>query len=157
MSIETHPDFKPPTTDKRKKVFKEYEANFIEAHKDDSKGLGDTIEKVLVKTGVKKLADKVFDKLGVDCGCEETKADLNKIAAYKTVNCIDYEMYCFIDNFLSKPITSGILHEDQNGLNAILEHVTQQKHPRLGCCYGDSGRIDEIKKIYNAYQPKEKE
>jgi len=153
MSIETHPDFKPPTTDKRKKVFKEYKANFIEAHKDDSKGLGDTIKKVLAPLGI----EKIFDKLGIDCKCKERAEALNKIATYKTVNCIDYEMYCFIDNFLSKPITSGILHEDQNGLNAILEHVTQQKHPRLGCCYGDSGRIDEIKKIYNAYQPKEKE
>ena len=41
-----------------------------------SKGLGDSIEKVLKKTGIDKVAKKV---LGDDCGCEERKQALNKI------------------------------------------------------------------------------
>ncbi len=44
-----------------------------------SKGLGDSIEKVLKKTGIDKVAKKVF---GDDCGCEERKKALNKMFPY---------------------------------------------------------------------------
>ena len=44
-----------------------------------SKGLGDSIEKVLKKTGIDKVAKKV---LGDDCGCEERKKALNKMFPY---------------------------------------------------------------------------
>tara|TARA_R100000655_G_scaffold25878_2_gene53399 strand:- start:413 stop:787 length:375 start_codon:yes stop_codon:yes gene_type:complete len=44
-----------------------------------SKGLGDSIEKVLKKTGIDKVAKKV---LGDDCGCEERKQVLNKLFPY---------------------------------------------------------------------------
>ena len=47
--------------------------------KQKSKGLGDSIEKVLKKTGIDKLAKKV---LGDDCGCEERKKALNKMFPY---------------------------------------------------------------------------
>ena len=46
-----------------------------------SKGLGDSIEKVLKKTGIDKVAKKV---LGDDCGCEERKKALNKMFPYST-------------------------------------------------------------------------
>jgi len=44
-----------------------------------SKGLGDSIEKILKATGVDKVAKKV---LGDDCGCEERKQALNKLLPY---------------------------------------------------------------------------
>tara|TARA_Y100001937_G_scaffold125716_1_gene193124 strand:+ start:67 stop:444 length:378 start_codon:yes stop_codon:yes gene_type:complete len=47
--------------------------------KQKSKGLGDSIEKVLKKTGIDKVAKKV---LGDDCGCEERKKALNKMFPY---------------------------------------------------------------------------
>lgn len=45
------------------------------------KGIGDTLETVIKKTGVKKIAD-MFIK-GDDCGCEERKKKLNKLFSYK--------------------------------------------------------------------------
>jgi hypothetical protein len=40
-----------------------------------SKGLGDSVEKVLKATGIDKVAKKV---LGEDCGCEERKEKLRQ-------------------------------------------------------------------------------
>ena len=44
------------------------------------KGLGDTIEKILKKTGVKYVVNKV---LGEDCGCDKRKEKLNERIPYK--------------------------------------------------------------------------
>jgi len=45
-----------------------------------SKGLGDTIEKVIRITGVDKVGKKV---LGDDCGCDARKKALNEAVPYK--------------------------------------------------------------------------
>lgn len=44
-----------------------------------SKGLGDTIEKITVKTGIKKVV-KTISK---DCGCDKRKERLNNLFPYK--------------------------------------------------------------------------
>ncbi len=48
-----------------------------------SKGLGDTIEKITVATGVKKIVTVVMEVLHKDCGCNKRKDTLNKIFPYK--------------------------------------------------------------------------
>ena len=45
----------------------------------ESRGLGDTVEKVFEKTGIKYVAKKV---LGDDCGCNKRKEKLNKLVPY---------------------------------------------------------------------------
>lgn len=42
-----------------------------------SQGLGDTIEKITNKTGVKSVVKAVSNAVGKDCGCEERKKKLN--------------------------------------------------------------------------------
>jgi|TARA_R110000744_G_scaffold84687_1_gene165789 hypothetical protein len=44
------------------------------------KGLGDTIEEILKKSGVKYVANQL---LGEDCGCDERKETLNEKFPYK--------------------------------------------------------------------------
>ena len=63
--------------DKRTKEYKSY-AKFNKIA-NEPKGLGDTIENALKKTGIKKLVDVFTD----DCGCTERKEKLNKIFPYK--------------------------------------------------------------------------
>ena len=46
----------------------------------NSKGLGDTIEKITEATGIKKTVKKIS---GDDCGCNKRKKQLNKILPYK--------------------------------------------------------------------------
>jgi hypothetical protein len=45
-----------------------------------SVGLGDTIEKLTTRTGIKKIVKKV---VGEDCGCDGRKDKLNKLFPYK--------------------------------------------------------------------------
>lgn len=49
----------------------------IHREKWKSQGLGDTIEKITMATGIKKIVDKVAEAADVDCGCEERKKRLN--------------------------------------------------------------------------------
>jgi hypothetical protein len=48
-----------------------------------SKGLGDSIEKITTKTGIKSMVDIVSKGLNIPCGCEGRKDALNKIFPYK--------------------------------------------------------------------------
>jgi len=50
----------------------------IHREKWKSQGLGDTIEKITIATGIKKVVKNISGALGIkDCGCEERKARLN--------------------------------------------------------------------------------
>ena len=49
--------------------------------KKESKGLGDTIEKITEVTGIKKAVEKITGDN--DCGCGKRKEKLNKILPYK--------------------------------------------------------------------------
>jgi hypothetical protein len=46
-----------------------------------SKGLGDTVEKVLEKTGIASLFHKIVPKS--KCGCSKRKSLLNKLVPYR--------------------------------------------------------------------------
>jgi hypothetical protein len=50
--------------------------------KEQSKGLGDTIEKITKATGIKKVVEKVSKAVGKDCGCDERKDTLNRLFPY---------------------------------------------------------------------------
>jgi len=47
-----------------------------------SKGLGDTIEKITKATGIKKVVDTVAKATGKDCGCKKRKDNINKMFPY---------------------------------------------------------------------------
>ena len=47
----------------------------------ESKGLGDTIEKITEVTGIKKVVEKITGD--DDCGCNKRKDNLNKMFPYK--------------------------------------------------------------------------
>ena len=48
----------------------------------ESKGLGDTIEKITKATGIKKVVDTVAKATGKPCGCGARKNALNKAFPY---------------------------------------------------------------------------
>lgn len=52
-----------------------------------SKGLGDTIEKITTATGIKKVVHAVTKAVGKeDCGCNKRKEALNKAFPYNNQN-----------------------------------------------------------------------
>ena len=49
-----------------------------------SKGLGDTIQKITLLTGVKNIVAAVNKARGVkDCGCDKRRDTLNRVFPYK--------------------------------------------------------------------------
>ena len=49
----------------------------------ESKGLGDTIDKITTATGIKKVVHAVSKAVGKDdCGCEERRKRMNKAFPY---------------------------------------------------------------------------
>lgn len=50
----------------------------------ESKGLGDTVEKITHALGIDKFVEKVTKAMDIeDCGCEKRKEKLNEIFPYK--------------------------------------------------------------------------
>jgi hypothetical protein len=50
---------------------------------EQSKGLGDTIEKITTATGIKKVVNTVSKITGKDCGCNKRKDNLNRMFPYQ--------------------------------------------------------------------------
>ena len=48
-----------------------------------SKGLGDSIEKITKKTGIKSMVDTISKGLNIPCGCQGRKDALNTMFPYK--------------------------------------------------------------------------
>jgi hypothetical protein len=65
---------------RRQQLIEENRKELINSLDKPSEGLGDTIEKVFEKTGIKHVAKKA---LGEDCGCNKRKETLNKLFPYK--------------------------------------------------------------------------
>ncbi len=82
--------------DKRTREYKEWKANFD----NQSKGLGDTVEKITEATGIKKAVKAVF---GDDCGCDERKEKWNKDFSYKVYECLTEKEF----NYIKEWIDSG--------------------------------------------------
>lgn len=51
----------------------------------ESKGLGDTIDKITTATGIKAAVKAVTNAVGIDdCGCEARRNALNEAVPYET-------------------------------------------------------------------------
>tara|TARA_R100000544_G_C2179399_1_gene36136 strand:+ start:117 stop:293 length:177 start_codon:yes stop_codon:yes gene_type:complete len=50
----------------------------------ESKGLGDSVEKLTRRLKIKQLLDARKKRTGKDCGCSKRRDKLNKIFPYKT-------------------------------------------------------------------------
>ncbi len=47
------------------------------------RGLGDLVERVTTKTGIKAVVDKVAKVTGKDCGCGKRRDKLNQLVPFK--------------------------------------------------------------------------
>lgn len=117
-----------------------------------SKGLGDTIEKVTEATGIKKAVDWFSDKTGIDCGCEERKAKLNKLVPYN-VSCMEKTDY---DNWTKFRSENG-MELDRAGQDLVVHlHAKLFNHKLIRPCTCSPKRwqefIDDINKVYNEYE-----
>ena len=118
--------------------------------KSNSKGLGDTIEKVTKATGIKKLVEFVA---GEDCGCEERKEKLNEMFPYVEPKCLTEDEYHFLHvYFKSNAIT--LTTTQRQRVTDIWNRVfsKRKKVGRCSTCY--KRMLSELRKVYGEYEPK---
>jgi len=112
-----------------------------------SKGLGDTVEKVLNKTGIDKLAKFV---LGEDCGCDKRKEYLNKMFPYNKPNCLLENEYQYLKDFFSVQ-RNEIKPSQQDKLLPIYARVFNVRPEPTSCdsCWREM--ISKLKRVYENY------
>lgn len=114
----------------------------------ESKGLGDTVEKVLEVTGVAKVAKWL---LGEDCGCNERKAKLNELFPYKKPLCLEESEYNWLEEWFNKK-TDKVTPIEQMELFKIHSRVFQVRNELTSCPSCIVSRIKDLEKVYNQYK-----
>ena len=116
--------------------------------KSESKGLGDTIEKITEATGIKKLVKFIA---GEDCGCEERKLKLNRLFPYQKPLCLTEDEYEYLTNYFA---TCGntIKVSQQEVLLKIFNRVMRDGRKPTSCadCWREIHLT--LKKVYEAYE-----
>lgn len=115
---------------------------------EEPKGLGDSVENVLEKTGIAKVAKFI---LGEDCNCDKRKETLNKLFPYRQPKCLTEEEYAYLDDFF-KNRTNTITIKHQERLLVIYNRTLNQKETMSSCTQCWKERINQLKKMYNEYK-----
>ena len=131
--------------DKRTKAYKEWKAKY----ENQSKGLGDTVEKITEATGIKKAVKFLA---GEDCGCDERKDKLNYLFPYQKPNCFTEKEYNYLDEyFASRP--NKLTVEKQTEVLAIYNRVFNDKRELSSCstCFLN-GVHKKLERLFKEYQ-----
>ena len=116
-----------------------------------SKGLGDTVEKVTKATGLKKATDFIFDKLGMDCGCDKRKEKLNKLFPYKKPECLTEDEYMILKGFFER-VKSNVSASEQTALLDIYNRVFKQNKQPSTCGSCVKELVNDMKTLFKEYE-----
>jgi len=116
-----------------------------------SKGLGDTVEKVTKATGLKKATDFIFDKLGMDCGCDKRKEKLNKLFPYKKPECLTEDEYMILKGFFER-VKSNVSASEQIALLDIYNRVFKQNKQPSTCGSCVKELVNDMKTLFKEYE-----
>jgi hypothetical protein len=127
--------------DKRTKEYKAWKAKYEK----ESKGVGDSIEKITTATGIKKAVKWIA---GEDCGCDERKVVLNRIFPYEKPECLTEEEYNFLSDWFSER-RNNVSSTQQKALLNIYNRVFKQNAKSTSCgkCFLN-GVLKKLEKIY---------
>lgn len=113
-----------------------------------SKGLGDTVEKVLKATGVAKVVKFIA---GEDCGCDKRKEYLNNMFPYYKPNCLTEAEYTYLDTFF-KEHRNELRPTQQTALLPIYSRVFNVRQEPTSCASCWIDMINKLKKVYLTYE-----
>jgi hypothetical protein len=135
---------------KTKKVVKKQTK--VVKNKPKVEGLGDVVEVITEKTGIKKAVKAVF---GDDCGCEERKEKLNNLFKWK-VECIDKYEYEILDDFFSKNPTK-VKPSEWVKLSAVARRIFKRRvdSDLRGCDSCVKDIINKLQKVWETYEETE--
>ena len=131
---------------RKPKTHKEHKKNFDKA----PEGVGDVVEKITKKTGIKKVVEAVFD----DCGCDERRKALNNKFRLKPKRCLNEHQFNEWTKFRERKNKSEVSLEHQALVASILRDVYEIAIKDN--CSGCSGAaykkwIGMIDKLYESY------
>ena len=129
--------------DKRTKEYKDTQ---------QSKGLGDTIEKVTKATGIKKAVELFSKATGIDCGCKERQEKLNRLYTYSKPNCFNEEQYNQWKEFKERK-PKLIKQKDQELIIRMTKEILNASIAPCTSCSGAvwANWINKIDKVYETY------
>jgi len=131
--------------DKRSKAYKQWKKNYNK----DSKGLGDSVEKITKATGIEKAVKFLA---GEDCGCDKRKDKLNYLFPYYKPNCLSENEYIYLSEFFELN-PAQIKGEIQEELLNIYNRVFNDNKKATGCssCF-TNGVYAKLKRLYKEYE-----
>ena len=119
--------------------------------KKKSEGLGDTIDKITTKTGIKKLVKFVA---GEDCGCEERRKKLNSLFSYApTIECLEEDEYHVLSGWFAIERNS-VTPSEQASLRKIYNRVFNKRTSPSSCSSCVRDMVDRLRQVYNEYEGK---
>ena len=115
--------------------------------KEQSKGLGDSIDKFTEKTGIKKLVKKIA---GDDCGCEERRKKLNQLFPhFKNIRQFTEDELKIYDEVIPLIERQGRVTREQKPIvNALYKGVFGQNPQWKSCSPCNKRIMDNLKKVY---------
>ena len=127
----------------RNKDFKTFKNNYNKS----SKGIGDTVEKITKKTGIKKVVKFLS---GEDCGCDKRKETLNNLFPYHKPECFTEDEFNYLSDRVGKlnKVTPG----EQKIILKIYNRVFHQNVEMTTCgpCFLNEV-WSKIERIYKEY------
>ena len=97
-----------------------------------SKGLGDSIERITKATGIKKVVDKISEVTGIDCKCSERKEALNKMFPYSKVRQFTEDELKIYEEVL--PRTKGTISEQDQAIMVKLYNKVFNANKKASSC-----------------------
>lgn len=95
--------------------------------------------------------EKLSEVTGIDCGCDERKALLNKMFPYRSTECLNDEEYNWLDVFY-KSRKSTLTHEEQTKMVAIHNRVLASRRQVSSCGSCVREMVNVMKKLYLEYK-----
>ena len=117
----------------------------------ESKGLGDTIQKVTKATGIEVITKFLF---GEDCGCDARKEKLNKIFPYRQPLCMTEAEYDWWTYF-KKVNDTTLAPMEANKIAEMWSRIFQSKVVKKPCSCNPKAwqeMINELTKVYETYE-----
>ena len=125
---------------------------FQKNHEKGSTGIGDDVAKITRKTGIKKVVDKVFDKLGTDCGCDARQKKLNEIFRYEKPECFNEQDFNFVRNAVETKQNKFTIEEQEKFVDIYTRVFTNLKRPECTPCSFKNEVYNRLVKVYNTYK-----
>jgi hypothetical protein len=114
----------------------------------ESKGLGDTVEKVLEATEIAKVAKWL---LGEDCGCDERKAKLNELFPYRKAKCLEQSEYDWLKEWFDRK-TEVVKPSEQKTILAIHSRVFGVRNEPTSCASCLITRVKDLEQVFKTYE-----